>query len=510
MFRRLIRGTAPLLLLFASAASAQSGPPVTGGDLRRHIEVLASDAFEGRAPGTAGENRTTAYIVEQWRARGLEPAGESGSWLQPVGLVERRAGPHQVTWTRGNAALPFNQDDIVLIGRDASQQVADAPVVFVGHGARMPDRGIDQLAGADLRGAVALLLLEGPLVPGFPSLADRVRAVEAAGAAAIVTIVAAEVPWVNVRRLLSAPITRRQAEGHPPILGTMPLAVAEQLVGREQLRQLLDAQPGSSFRAVTLPMRARMEVQTGVNRYTSNNVIGRIRGRERTGENLLFLAHWDHFGFCRAEGEADRICNGAVDNASGIATLIEVAGHLASGRRPARDVLFMATTSEEIGLIGAEEFAARPTVPLTSIVAALNIDTVAIHPAGTPVAVIGRGIAPLDAAIDATVAAMGRELDTDTEANGFLRRQDGWALNRRGVPAVLVSGSFSNMTALNAFLNGAYHGPDDEVGPGLMLDGAAEDANLLVALARRLGEPTLYQRPRTATDPASPPGQAQP
>src|SRR5688500_13630952 len=350
MFCRLIRGFAPLFLLFASAASAQSGSPITAGDLRRHIEVLASDAFEGRAPGTNGERRTTDYIVEQFRARGLEPAGESGSWLQPVGLVERRAGPHQVTWTRGNAAVPFNQDDIVLIGRDASHRIADAPVVFVGHGARMPDRGIDQLAGADLRGAVAMLLLEAPNVPGIPSLADRVHAVEAAGAAAIVTIVAAEVPWVNVRRLLSAPITRRQSEGHPPILGTMPLAVAERLLGREQLRQLLDSQPGSSFRAVTLPMRVRMDVQTTVNRYTSNNVIGRRRGRERTGENLLFLAHWDHFGIRRAEGEADRICNGAVDNASGVATLIEVAGQLATGQRPARDVLFMATTAEEIGL----------------------------------------------------------------------------------------------------------------------------------------------------------------
>jgi hypothetical protein len=423
-------------------------------------------------------------------------------------LVERHAGPHRVTWTRGNSTIPFNQDDIVLIGRDASQQIADAPVVFVGHGARMPDRGIDQLAGADLRGAVAMLLLEAPNVPGIPSLADRVHAVEAAGAAAIVTIVAAQVPWVNVRRLLSAPITRRQSEGHPPILGTMPLAVAEQLLGREQLRQLLDTQPGSSFRAVTLPMRVRMDVQTEVNRYTSNNVIGRLRGRDRTNENLLFLAHWDHFGICRAEGEADRICNGAVDNASGVATLIEVAGHLATGQRPARDVLFMATTSEEIGLIGAEEFAARPTVPLASIAAALNIDTVALHGAGTPVAVIGRGTAALDAAIDATVAALGRQLDSDTEANGFLRRQDGWALTRRGVPAVLVSGSFSDMTRLNAFLNGAYHAPDDEVGPGLVLDGAAEDANLLVALARRLGEPTLYQRPAAAPTPP-PPGQPQ-
>src|SRR5688572_25349233 len=110
MFCRLVRGFAPLSLLFASAASAQSGPPITAADLRPHIEVLASDAFEGRAPGTQGERRTTDYIVEQLRARGLEPAGENGSWLQPVGLVERHAGPHRVTWTRGNSAIPFNQD----------------------------------------------------------------------------------------------------------------------------------------------------------------------------------------------------------------------------------------------------------------------------------------------------------------------------------------------------------------------------------------------------------------
>ena len=245
-----------------------------------------------------------------------------------------------------------------------------------------------------------------------------------------------------------------------------------------------------------------MDVRTMVNRYATNNVIGRLRGRGATGENLVFLAHWDHLGICRAEDEADRICNGAVDNASGIATLIEVAGGLAAGPRPPRDVLFIATTAEEIGLFGAEEFAAGPTVPLASIAAAINIDTVAVHPAGTPVAVIGRGTPALDAAIDATVAAMGRQLDTDTEANGFLRRQDGWALSRRGVPAVLVSGSFSDMTRLNAFLNGAYHAPDDEVGPGLVLDGAAEDATLLVALARRLGDPAVYPRPTTTLAPA--------
>ena len=495
MFPKLFRGVAPLFLILASVAAAQSDPPVTPADLRRHIDVLASDAFEGRAPGTQGETRTTDYIVAQMRARGLEPAGEGGGWLQPVGLVERQAGSHQVVWTGPSGPIAFDQGDVVLIGRDATQRVADAPVVFVGHGARMPDRGIDQLAGANLDGAVALLLLEGPDVPDFPSLTERVRAVEAAGAAAIVTIVATQVPWPSIQRMLGAPITRLDGQGHPPILGTMPLAAAERLVGRDRLRQLLDSQPGSSFRAVTLPMRARMEVETRVNRYASNNVVGRVRGSGSTGESLMFLAHWDHLGVCRAEGEADRICNGAVDNASGIATMIEVAGRLADGARPVRDVLFLATTAEEMGLYGAETFGERPTVPLASIVAAINLDTVAVHRAGGPLAVLGRGVAPLDAVIDATAAGMGRQVDADDEASAFLQRQDGWALSRRGVPAVLVSGSFSDMTVLNAFLNGDYHQPDDEAGPGLVLDGAAEDANLLVALARRLADPAVYRRP---------------
>ena len=495
MSPKLFRGVAPLFLILASAAAAQSDPPVTPADLRRHIDVLASDAFEGRAPGTQGETRTTDYIVAQMRARGLEPAGEGGGWLQRVALVERQAGSHQVVWTGPGGPIAFDQGEVVLIGREATQQVADVPVVFVGHGARMPDRGVDQLAGANLDGAIALLLLEGPNVPGFPSLTERVRAVEQAGAAAIITIVAAEAPWPSIQRMLSAPITRLDAQGHPPILGTMPLAAAERLIGRDRLRQLLDGQPGSSFRAVILPIRARMDVETRVNRYASNNVIGRLRGSGTTGESLLFLAHWDHLGVCRPEGEADRICNGAVDNASGIATMLEVAGRLAGGSRPVRDVLFLATTAEEMGLYGAETFAERPAVPLTSIVAALNLDTIAVHGAGLPVAVIGRGVAPLDAVIDATAASMGRQVDTDDEASAFAQRQDGWVLSRRGVPAVLIGGSFTDMAVLNAFLNGNYHQPDDEPGPELVLDGAAEDANLLVAIGRRLTNPAVYRRP---------------
>ncbi|MEA3064441.1 MAG: hypothetical protein QOJ27_880, partial [Sphingomonadales bacterium] len=193
--------------------------------------------------------------------------------------------------------------------------------------------------------------------------------------------------------------------------------------------------------------------------------------------------------------ERDRICNGAVDNASGIAALLEIARAFAQGPRPKRDLLFLATTSEEMGLLGAEYFAARPIVPLPSIVAAINMDTLAIAPKGEKVAVMGRGHPALDSLIDRTVAEAGRTLDTDQEAAAFVERQDGWALARAGVPAIMIGGSFSDMKKLGAFLAGPYHSPADNPGPGLVLDGAAEDAELMVALGRKLADPAQYPHP---------------
>jgi hypothetical protein len=502
MFTMLLRAAAPLLLLFSSIAPAQTAPPIGAADLRRHVEVLASDAFQGRAPGTEGETLTVDYIARQLAARGVEPAGEDGGWFQPVGLVERTARGHRVAWTANGRTLPFDQADIALQGREAELRFDNAPVVFAGHGARMPGRGIDQLAGADLRGAVALLVLAAPDVPDFPSFAERVRAVTEAGAVAVIAIAAADLQWNFVTRNYRRPTTRLASQVVAPIVGAMPLDAVQALIAAAggDLARLLNDQPGSSFRAVTLPIRADIQVSTQVESFTTRNVVGRLRGSGATGESLLYLGHWDHFGICRPEGEPDRICNGAVDNASGIAAMIEIAGRLALQPRPQRDVLFLATTAEEMGLLGAEYFAGHPVVPLDSIVAAINLDTIAIHPAGEPVAVIGRGVPALDAVVDATVAAMGRRLDRDEEAAAFVQRQDGWALMRAGVPAIMVGGSFSNMALLNAFLGGAYHGPDDEVGPGLMLDGAAEDSNLLVALGRRLADPAVYARSREAQE----------
>lgn len=495
MFFRSIRAAAPFLLLLAAPAAAQRGAPVTPDDLMRHIRVLASDQYQGRAPATEGERLTTAYIVEQFRARGLEPAGENGSWFQPVTLVRRTPGSHDVRWSSEGRPLAFHPADIFLLGRENQARVADAPVVFAGHGARMPERGIDQLAGAEIEGAVVLILVQGPDIPGFPSLERRVQMATEAGAAAV--IVVTNLAWSREPTPPAPTPPVLDAHPYPQILGAMPVSALEALLAAAggNIERLLNDQPGSSFRSVALPLRVTLEATTSVERQTTNNVIGRIRGAGGTGESVLFLSHWDHVGLCRPEGEPDRICNGAVDNASGIASLIEIAGRLADSPRPTRDILFLATTAEEVGLRGAEYFAFRPTVPAASIVAAINMDSVAIHPAGLPVAMIGRGIAPaLDRVVDDTVRAAGRRVDSDDEANVMVQRQDGWKLNQVGIPTIMVSGSFSDMPVLMAFLQSTYHKPNDEVVESLQLGGAAEDADLLVALGRRLADPAVYQR----------------
>jgi hypothetical protein len=493
MFRTLI-----LALAFLSTPlAAQRAPaPIAPADLLRHIAILASDAFGGRAPGTAGERRTIDYIVAQLRARGLEPAGENGTWLQTLHLVQRQPGSATIDWTAGGRAVAIAPNEIVLTGREPRIRVADAPIVFAGHGARLPERGIDQLAGMDVRGKVVLILMEGPEIEGFPALGERMLAVSEAGAAAVIAIVGDDLPWATVEGVFREGFTGDAARPTPALYGLMPMAAARRLVTAAggDMGRLLNDQPGSSFRAVALDARARMNVTTQVRRLDTSNVIGRLRGSRATGESLLLLAHWDHLGQCRPAGEADRICNGAVDNASGVASLIEIAGRLAQLPRQPRDILVMATAAEEIGLLGAAHFAEHPVVPLASIVAAINMDMVAIHPAGEPVAMMGRGTPALDRLVDSTIVDMGRRIDPDDEASAFVERQDGWALAQRGVPAIMVGGAFSNMALLNAYLGGRYHGPDDAADGQLMLDGAAEDANLIVALAGRLADPATYQR----------------
>ena len=176
MFKPLLSAAASAALLFSVPLAAQQpAAPIAPADLLRHIQRLASDEFQGRAPGTEGERLTINYIAEQLAARGLEPAGADGTWFQPVRLVERRPQSSEIRWTLNGAPVAVEAGDILLAGKDAVEEVSDAPVIFAGHGVRMPERGIDQLAGADFRGAVALIVGQGPRVEGFPPINERVR-----------------------------------------------------------------------------------------------------------------------------------------------------------------------------------------------------------------------------------------------------------------------------------------------------------------------------------------------
>ncbi|MFL6846635.1 MAG: M28 family peptidase [Allosphingosinicella sp.] len=487
-----------LALLLAFMPAAAFADPIDPEAIRRHIDVLASDAFEGREPGTAGEDKSIAYIAGRLQAYGLEPAGPANSWYQPLEIAVRRPGEETSLWQarEGAARIALDRDSLILLGRSQHETLADAPVVFAGHGAVIPSRGLDQLAGADLTGAVVLILYDEPGTPGFPGYAERVDAVAARGAAAVIGIVGSGLPWPVVQRVYDSGQHRLAIASGAPIQGAISQAAAERLLraAHDDLAVLLDSPP-ASFRPVRLKLRATFDVATDIQTIATHNVIGRIRGTAGGGESLLYLAHWDHLGICEPDSDRDRICNGAVDNASGVASLIEIARALHRKPRPKRDILFLATTGEEMGLLGAEYFATRPPVPIRSIVAAINLDTVAIAPRGSKVAVMRSGVPALDSLIDRTIAETGRTLDSDSEGDALLERQDGWAMARAGVPAAVVGGWFSDMNRLNAFLAGPYHSAADNPGPKLELGGAAEDADLLVALGRKLSDPEVYQPP---------------
>lgn len=216
----------------------------------------------------------------------------------------------------------------------------------------------------------------------------------------------------------------------------------------------------------------------------SHNVVGRVPGRRPDGRAVLVMAHWDHLGICAPAGAPDRICNGAVDNASGTAAVLALVARVRALKLD-RDVWFVFTGAEEWGLLGAKAFAALPPLPLGSIVAGFNLDTIAVAPAGMPVATVAVANSPLVPLIKAAAASAGRPWDGDNEAAAFIQRQDGWPLTQAGVPMAMAGGSFSDMKRLRAFLGDDYHGPDDELTTATDLGGAVEDANLHVELIRR-------------------------
>jgi hypothetical protein len=476
----------------AIAASAKADAPVTEAQLADHIKILAGDAFEGRAPGSDGEDRTIAYIVGEWARAGLEAVpGSSTPWLQPVPFVESKAISGSAKFKVHGRDFALEEDSVILTGRDASAALANVPAVFVGYGVD----GAGQV-NADVTGKLAIMLFDNaPFGDKLPRYRERRQLLADAGAAAVLVIATDAVPWGQLRDSAGSTAVRlADAKPGAPVSGFLSLEAADALLKKagQDGAAVREAAKSPDYKGLVLPVTADLATQSAIRPFASNNVIAKLPGAKPDGKAVLFLGHWDHLGICGKESDADRICNGAVDNASGIAVLIEVAKRLATGPRPDRDIYFLATTAEEKGLLGARYFADYPVVPLTDITVALNVDTIAISPRGTPVATIGRGKPAYDAVVRAAATKLGRKLDEDGEADAFIQRQDGWALGAKGVTSLMVGGSFSDMPLLEAFLGGDYHGPDDNFSDKIPLGGAAEDADLHVALGRAFGDVKVW------------------
>lgn len=485
-------------LLFSEAARSE---PIGEGDLLRHIEILASDAFEGREPGTLGENRTVNYIATQWARSGLRPAGENGSWYAPVKLDERRPESYHISFAAraGRKAVGMDQEEIVLRGRAPSFRQRHMPVVYAGFAPSVT--GGQSVAGK------LVLMSRAPLgeAEDMPDFRTRKRQLMDEGAIGVVMVIAREDRWPAFRRYFQRGATVLSGpDNHAPLEGMISLDQFSKLArqsGRDAAALLADR---DSISVVDLQVVADATATTHIRTYISHNVIGRIPGTDPASGALLFMGHWDHFGICRIEDPEDpgqdRICNGAVDNASGISLLIETANRLS--REPhERDIYFLATTAEEKGLLGARAFIENPPVALDGLVVAFNADTIALSAAGEKIAVIGMGEAGPDPDIGIVAAQEGREIDRSGTADPYLARQDGYLFLKRGIPTYMITSAFADEARLKSFIDGPYHDVSDEVNDTLILTGAAADANFHVALGDYFASTATYPGKATSGEP---------
>ncbi len=485
-WRAINRATAALLaasLAFAPLAAAKPNKAriELEGQLRAHITELASDAYDGREPGTDGEGKTLRYIGKQWFDIGLQSGTNDPAhpWFAPVTLVAREPDASRAFFTRKGKRLYAPAGSVLVLTSGKRGLIENAPVIFVGKGAVIPPR-------AELAGRVALLL------DGGIDNSDRQNALLKGGASAVLTVLDGDRSLENVtnHRTRKGYALAGDALGGDLEGFITPEALNGVLAGAGLDTTKLQGQAAATdFAARSLDLAVSLEATTRETRIKTHNVIGKLAGKRPELGAVLLLAHWDHFGTCAEPPAEDLICNGAVDNASGVAVLTEVARRLAKGPPLDRDVYFMATTGEEIGFLGVEAFADNPPLPLGNIVAAFNIDTVALVPAGRPFGVIGKGMTPLDPYIAAAAKADKRKLADNDAGNAFVRRQDGWALMKHDVPAVMISSSWSDIAVVEKFMDGDYHRPGDQVSRGLELGGAADDVEFLTVLARWFGDP---------------------
>ena len=480
------------------------------------VQTLASDAFEGRGPGSVGEERAVAYLVQEFHKAGLKPGMPDGSWTQEVPIIGVRSTV-TASWTAEGVRrdLVFPQDLVAWSAQtNAVSRVAESDMVFVGHGVTAPEYGWDDYKGTDVRGKTVVILAGDPPVsdPRKPGELDprmfggramtyygrwTYKYEEAArrGAAAALIVhetKAAAYPWFVV-------VNSWGRERFELAADTDPKVVLAGWLGLETAKELLKANGLSyddaaaravrnDFRPRVLRQRFTAESQQQVRHVLSRNVVARVPGSRRPDESVVYSAHWDHLGR-DAKAEGDGIYNGAADNAVGVAGLLELARAFGGERKaPARSVVFMAPTAEEQGLLGARHYARNPPWPARGVVANINIDGMNTWGRTRDVRQIGRGHSSLDRDLERAVRAQGRTLLPDANPErGMFYRSDHFEFLRAGVPALYMKAGDDyadhptgyGQQKVTEYIDRDYHKPSDEVKEGWDLRGAAEDLGVL-------------------------------
>ncbi|WP_420464338.1 M28 family metallopeptidase [Candidatus Palauibacter sp.] len=503
-------------------APADALQGIDDAGLREHIAVLASDEFEGRAPVSRGEELTIAYLAEAFGAAGLEP-GNDGEWLQPVPLVSLTADPGMRLAISGDdreETLEYGTEMMAWTKRVIDRSgLADSELVFVGYGIVAPEYGWDDYAGVDVTGKTVVMLVNDPgYATGDPALFNG-RAMTyygrwtykfeeagrqgAAGALIIHETDAAGYPWEVVASSWSGPQFGLVAEdanlSRPAVEGWLTLDAASALFERAgvDLAPLSVRAVREDFQAASLGLTVSLEIRNTIERSTSHNVVGRLAGSERPEEAVVYMAHWDHLGKDETL-DGDEIYNGALDNATGVAGLIEIAAAFGGLERPpARTVLFLAVTAEEQGLLGSDHYGEYPVHPLDRTVAAINMDGLNTVGPMNDITVVGLGNSDLDDYLEAVVSAAGRLIRADPEPEkGFFYRSDHFNFAKRGVPALYTDSGIDHVERgetygrrmREAYTAERYHKPTDEYDPSWNLDGAVDDLRLLFEVGYRLAQ----------------------
>ncbi|MFY0525756.1 M28 family metallopeptidase [Archangium gephyra] len=511
---------AALALLCAPAARAADAPAPDGANWWKHVEFLASDALEGRETGSEGYRKAAAYVTEQLVAAGVKP-GAGESYLQEVALVSRRLVEERsrLALVRGGkeTRLTLGQD-AVISSRTGVAGSVDAPLVFVGYGLSIPEAGHDDLAGVDLQGKIAVVMQGGPekvsgaLRAHHGSTSERVKALKKAGAVGLVTLQnpkLVEVPW---ERVAGARKQRSMMFADPALNDDEGLKLSV-VVNMAHAQKLFAGAPHTYASLVALanadkpmprfelPARLKAQVAFETAPVKAANVVGVLPGSDPklAGEYVVISAHLDHVGVGEPV-KGDRIYNGAMDNASGVAAVLEVARVLqASAEKPRRSVLFALVTGEEKGLLGAKYFAARPTVPAAGLLADLNMDMFLPLTPFTHVVAYGLEESTLGESLKQVAAAHGVKVQADPQPNrmGFVR-SDQYAFIREGVPALAFKfgaepGSKEEQQ-LRQWYRERYHAPSDDLSQPVNKEGAAKFVRMLAGLARTVAD--APERPR--------------